>query len=216
MPILYSTPLSANGRKPMAVALHLGLSLEVNSVNVYRGDGRAAWYRKLNPWGKVPTLVDGDCVLWESNAIMFYLSEVLGDFSLSSHDPRLRADILRWMFWEASHWQPVLVRTLSARVSHYLFPQELPDAGDVDWSEPETLSLLAALEDRLSSNDYLAGGALSLADFAVAAMTTYFDVCEFPEHKYAAIGGWLQRMNALPGWAATAVAPWRAASPEQS
>jgi glutathione S-transferase len=209
VPILYTTALSANGRKPIAVSLHLGLQLDVQSVNVYRGEGNADWYRKLNPWGKVPTLVDGDFCLWESNAIMFYLSEALGNCTLSSRDPKQRADISRWMFWEASRWQPLLTDLLSDIVTHHLFPERVPLPAPVNWNRPDVVSLLHVLEKTLTTQDYLSSGTLTLADFAVAGMSTYFEVALFPKRKYPAFDGWLQRMNALPSWAATAVPPWR-------
>src|SRR5262245_28227043 len=54
---LYTTLLSANGRKPAAVAHHLDLKLDVRSVNVYAGEGRAPEYLRVNPFGKIPSLV---------------------------------------------------------------------------------------------------------------------------------------------------------------
>ena len=57
MPTLYTTAVSANGRKALAVARHLSVDIEVRSVNVYRGEGQADWYLRVNPRGKVPTLV---------------------------------------------------------------------------------------------------------------------------------------------------------------
>ncbi len=72
-------------------------------MNVYRGEGRAPEFLAKNPWGKVPTLVDGDFVLWESNAILLYASEAHGEDRLWSREPRERADISRWVFWESAH-----------------------------------------------------------------------------------------------------------------
>src|SRR6185369_7911270 len=118
---LYATPISANGRKVLAAARHLRVPVHVSLVNVYKGDGQIASYRAINPSGRIPTLVDGDFVLWESNAILVYLSECCGDFDLSSRNHQRRADILRWMFWESSHWQPALSRFLAPTVRQILF-----------------------------------------------------------------------------------------------
>lgn len=85
---LYTTPLSANGRKVLAVSHHLGLDPTVELIDVYKGEGRRPAYLALNPWGKIPTLVDDDFTLWESNAILQYLSEAYGDFKLSSRAPQ--------------------------------------------------------------------------------------------------------------------------------
>jgi|SRR5271157_435630 len=88
MVALYTTPLSANGRKVLAVSHHLGLAPEIRLVNVYRGEGRSAKYLAINPSGKIPTLVDGEFTLYESNAILQYLSEAHGEYRLWSREPR--------------------------------------------------------------------------------------------------------------------------------
>src|SRR4051812_35031274 len=99
---LYATPLSANGRKVLAVCHHLGIEPEIIVTNVYQGEGRAPEYLAINPSGKIPTLIDGDFTLSESNAILQCLSEAHGDFQLWFREPRRRADVSRWLFWEAS------------------------------------------------------------------------------------------------------------------
>jgi glutathione S-transferase len=205
---LFTTALSANGRKPLAVARHLGLEVDVHSVNVYRGEGQAPQYRALNPWGKIPTLVDDDFVLWESNAILTYLSEAHGDFVLSSREPRRRGDILRWMFWESAHFQPVLTRLMTPRVAQVLFPEQGADAKLVPWDDRELATTLGVLEARLEPSPFLVGDELSIADFSIAGMTTYFSVAGFPHARFPAISAWIERLEQLPAWASTAVAPW--------
>lgn len=85
---LYTTPLSANGRKVVALSRHLGLDPEIVEVNVYAGMGRTPEFLGRNPWGKVPTLVDGDLTLWESNAILQYITEAHGGFRLHGRTSR--------------------------------------------------------------------------------------------------------------------------------
>ena len=72
---LYTTPLSANGRKMLALSRELGLRPQIRRVDVYRGEGRTPEYLAINPSGKIPTLVDGDLTLCESDAIGLYLCE---------------------------------------------------------------------------------------------------------------------------------------------
>jgi glutathione S-transferase len=205
---LHTTPISANGRKPLALAKHLGLPVRVELVNVYEGEGQTSAYRGLNPWGKIPTLVDGDFVLWESNAILFYLAESYADFALSSRDAKQRANILRWTFWEASHWQPALTPVLAPRVRQILFPDPSAAAVPTDWDNAEVVKLLRALEALLEAQDFMCGPALSIADFSIGGMTTYFRATEFPYARWPAVTAWLARMDAVPAWAGTAAAPW--------
>src|SRR6187551_3020266 len=170
---LYTTPISANGRKVLALVQHLALPVRLTTVNVYQGEGQTPTFRAINPSGKVPALVDGDFVLTESNAILAYLSECYGDFSLSSRSHARRADILRWMFWESSHWQPVLTRFLAPRVRQILFPTESTLRAETEWQHAELVTLLSQLEAALAERPFLCGE-MSIADFSIAGMTTYF------------------------------------------
>ena len=206
---LYTTPLSANGRKVLAVSHHLRLTPEIRTVNVYRGEGRTPEYLSINPWGKIPTVVDGDLTLWESNAILQYLAEAYGDFGLWSRDPKRRADIARWMFWESSHWQPTLVPILTDSVAHALFPEQGADApGEVRWGDPTVRAMLQVLDRHLSDRQFIVGDQVTLADFCVGAMMMYFRIARFPFDAFAGIGAWYARIEALDAWKATAAGPW--------
>jgi glutathione S-transferase len=205
---LYTTLLSANGRKPAALAHHLKLALDVRSVNVYAGEGRAAEYLTLNPFGKIPTLVDGDWVLWESNAILQYLWDAHGAAMLGPADARQRADVARWLFWESSHWQPTLIPLLSAFVATRLWPERGLAEAKVSWEDGSLRPLLRFLEQQLERSPFLAGPALTIADFSVAGMTMYFRSGEFPFERVPAFAAWCGRIEALEAWRATAVGPW--------
>jgi glutathione S-transferase len=208
---LYGTALSANGRKVLAVSRHLELDVDVRLVNVYRGEGRQAEYLAINPAGKIPALVDGDFTLFESNAILLYLSEAHGNFRLWSEDPKLRARIARWLFWESAHWQPTLAGLLSACVGHRLLPNLVPaPAAEPDWNAAALAPLMGVLDTTLSASSFLAGEELSIADFAVAGMTTYFAVAGFPFEKYPAFNDWYRRIDMLDAWRATREPLWAA------
>jgi glutathione S-transferase len=210
---LYTTPLSANGRKVLAVSHYLGLQPEVKLVNVYKGEGRTPEYLSINPWGKIPTLVDGELTLWESNAILLYLSEAHGGYRLWSQEPKQRADISRWLFWESAHWQPAfyVIPGLATLVGQRLgLPQAATSAPvTVDWGDERFQSLAKFLDAHLSGRAFLVGDALSLADFSVAGMMTYARPAGFPFDAFAHLGAWYARMESLPAWSATAVGPWR-------
>ena len=201
---LYSTTLSANGRKVLAVGRQLELDIDVRLVNVYRGEGRAPGYLAINPTGKIPTLVDEDLTLVESNAILQYLCEAHGDFRLWSREPKLRGRIARWLFWESAHWQPTLAPLLSPCVGHRLLPNLVPPpAAGPDWDADALSPLMAALGTALSASRFLVGDEITIADFAVAGMVTYFPVARFPFEKYPAFEAWYRRIEMLEAWRAT-------------
>jgi glutathione S-transferase len=208
---LYTTPLSANGRKVLAVSRELELDPEIRLVNVYKGEGRSPAFVAINPLGKIPALVEGDFTLWESNAILVYLSERHGDHRLYSRDPRERADILRWLFWESSLWQPALSALLAPTVGHRLLPSIVPaPASAPDWKTAALVPLLALLESQLATRAFLIGTTPTLADFSVAGMTTYFRHAAFPFAAHPRIRDWCDRLDALDSWRASADPLWGA------
>lgn len=206
---LYASPLSANGRKVMAACACLGLEPELREVNVYRGEGRSPVYLAVNPSGKIPALVDGSLMLTESNAILQYVSEAYGDCRLFSHDAKERAVISSWLFWESAHWQPALIKVLSAAVAHALFPERVPaPAAAPDWTNEELGRLLGRLEAHLAGRTFLVSAELSIADLSVAGMTTYFRAGGFPYDVYPNVAAWCDRLDSIDGWRSTAAPPW--------
>lgn len=208
MVTLYSTPLSANGRKALAVSLQLGLDPKVVVVNVYKGEGRASDYLTVNPQGKVPSLVDGSLMLWESNAILQYLAEAYGGYKLWSQDPKRRADLSRWLFWESSHWQPTLSNVMRPVVAQKLHLAPASPKARADWSDAAFQSLAELLDIQLSDRPFIGGVELTIADFSIAGMMTYARASDFPFDVYPNIGKWYARIEALPAWQQTATKPW--------
>jgi glutathione S-transferase len=206
---LYSTPLSANGRKALAVARHLGLEPRIELVNVYRGEGRTPEFLAIHPAGKVPVLVDGDFVLTESNAILQYLSEAHGEHRLWSREPRRRADIARWLFWEASQWQPAFVPVLSGFVGRLLVPQlaHTPEQ-PVNWDDAAFQAVVGRLDAHLHGREFVAGAGLTIADFSLAGMAMFLRPAGFPFELFPALDAWYARIEAIPAWRATAAGPW--------
>jgi len=75
---LYSFARSPNPLKVRIALLELGVPVDLEEVDLFRGEHRSEAFRAVNPHGKVPVLVDGDVVLPESNAILGYLGKTHG------------------------------------------------------------------------------------------------------------------------------------------
>ena len=206
---IYATPLSANGRKVLAVCRQLELNPEIHEVNVYRGEGRNPAYLAINPSGKIPTLVDGEFILSESNAILVYLAEAHGGDRLWSREAKQRGRIAQWLYWEAAHWQPALIAFLSEVVGHRLLPERVPRPRHApDWSSALVQPILKTLETALGCAAFLAGPAATIADFSVAGMTTYFKAAAFPFQRFPKISRWYDRIEALESWRETLSPVW--------
>jgi glutathione S-transferase len=209
---LYGFPPSPNTWKVRAVAAHIGLPLELELVDLAKGQQRTPEYLALNPTGRTPTLVDGDFKLWESNAILQYLGDCKST-SLSPNDARARADIARWLSWQLVHWgreacQPLTFERFVKKILNLGAPDENAIAKGMEAFDREA----GMLDAHLAKRPYLTGSELTLADFAVAAPLFYAKQAEMPLEQYARVRDWFARVSALPAWPDTAPAPPAAAA----
>jgi glutathione S-transferase len=199
---LYAFPPSPNTWKVRAVAAQLGIPLELEFVDLTKP--RTADYLALNPTGRVPTLVDGDFVLGESNAIMQYLASRTSN-ALWPNDARTRADIMRWQSWQLAHWskegcEPLIFQRLVKKLLNLGPPDEAILAKGTEAFNREA----TVLNKHLAKHSCLVGNAVTLADFSVAAPLFYAKEAELPVAPYAHLQDWFARISALPAWRDTA------------
>ena len=181
---LYTNLFSPNARKVHAVANELGIELETHTVDLRAGEQRTPEYLALNPNGKVPTLVDGDTVVWESNAIICYLAGQ-GDTELWPKSAK-RYDILRWMFWESNH----LSNTLNRLFGQKFFSGGNPDQVIIERATKDFRKYAEVLDANLANNAYVTGDTLTLADFAVGVAFGYIGPLELPVEGLGNIHRW--------------------------
>ena len=181
---LYTNLFSPNARKVHAVASELGIELETQTLDLRAGEQRTPEYLALNPNGKVPTLVDGDTVLWESNAIMCYLAGK-GDTELWPKSAK-RYDILRWMFWESNHLTSALNRLFFQK----FFNRDNPDQGVIDRATKDFRKYAEVLDAQLVNNAHVTGDTLTLADFAIGVSFGYIQPLELPVEGLDNIHRW--------------------------
>ncbi|TMJ79472.1 MAG: glutathione S-transferase family protein [Alphaproteobacteria bacterium] len=103
---LYVFPPSPRAFKVMALANHLGIEPTLHMLDLIKGEQKSPQYAALNPNMRMPTLKDGDYVLWESNAILQYLAAKRPQSGLLPTDEKARLDVTRWQFWDLAHWDP--------------------------------------------------------------------------------------------------------------
>lgn len=120
-------------------------------------------YLSLNPSGKVPTLVDGETVVWESNTILRYLCNKLsGGAALYPSDPAARSHIERWMDWQlASLNAPYLGVFREAK------KKEEERAASFAADAKELIAQLELLEKGTAGRPWLAGANFSIADICL-------------------------------------------------
>ena len=191
---LYDFAFSPNCRKVRALAYELDIPLEPVHVNLVKGESRAPAFLVLNANGRVPVLVDDDFVLSESTAIMRYLSAKRGD-ALVPTTLRGRADVDRWLAWQLQHLAPAMSKVAFERIVKKLTLQGAPDEAAIAAGSAEFEKLTSVLDAALKERDYVAG-ALSLADFALAAHYSLASMCGLDIAPHTHVQAWLARMLA--------------------
>ena len=190
---LYEFPSSPHCLKVRAVAYELGVELELVAVDILRGASRSSAFAALNPNRLVPVLVDGDFVLWESNAILTYLASTHWSPALISADPRARADVDRWLHWQSAHLGPAI-----AKVTFECFLKPLAGQAPIDRAGAARAACdfeayCRVLEASLRDKEYVATR-LSVADFALACHLNSAAMVGLGVQTFPRTEAWLGRM----------------------
>jgi glutathione S-transferase len=196
--VLHEDPISGNCYKIRLVAALLGLPLQRRAYDITQGETRTpAFLAQVNANGRIPVLeIDGK-MLPESNAACWFLAE--GSAMLPG-DRFARADVLRWLLWEQYNHEPHIA-TLRFWLRH-LGPDALTELQrlQVPAKRAGGEAALALLEGELSERDWLVGSSVTIADIALYAYTHVAGDAGFVLDDYPAVGRWLARIAALPGY----------------
>ena len=191
---IYGRPNSSNVRKV------LWLCEEIGQTSYERLDyGRgfkpidSPEYVSLNPNRVVPTLVDGDLVLWESNAILRYLATKHGPDDIYPADPLARARVEMWLDWQLTTLITGvrnLFQGLHVKDPAYTAPEQLEAAGQL------TSNSMEILDANLSATGaYVAGDRLTIADCAVAMFVHRWYVLPIERQEFKALEAYYERLK---------------------
>lgn len=148
-------------------------------------------YLAMNPTKKVPTLVDGELSIWESNTILRYLATQAGS-ALYPTAPAARTYVERWMDWGLAQLNAV-----------YLGGFKDAKKAEADRA-PDTVSNLVAelkiLEANLAKQAYVAGADFTLADIALGPIVRRCVAFPFGMPAFPAIAAWLAKLDARPAF----------------
>jgi len=149
---------------PMKVALlleELGLKYEAVPVDTRKGDQFSADYLKVNPNAKVPSIVDGDVRVFDSNAILLYLADREKRFVPLDPASKARGEMLSWLMFIASGIGP-----FSGQSVHFRHAAPEPKDYALNRYDFEAHRHWKLLEDRLAASHYLLGDDYSIVDMA--------------------------------------------------
>jgi glutathione S-transferase len=200
---LYVFPPSPRAFKVMAIANHLGLEVTLRQVDLLKGEQRAPEYVALNPNMRMPTLKDGDTVLWEANAIAQYLASKKPQSGLLPTAEVDRLDVTRWQFWDLAHWDAACSVFIFEHLVKPALQMGTPDAAALAKGAESFHRVAKVLDGHLKGKKYVMGDALTIADFCLGAPLNLAEVASFPLEPYNEIKRWYGTLRALPAWQKT-------------
>lgn len=187
------TSATPNGWKVSILLEELGVPYQLHAISLSKQEQKTPEYLKLNPNGRIPTIVDrdeGNFAVFESGAILIYLAEKYGRFM--PKDVKGRSEVIQWVMFQMGGIGPMQGQ---ANVFFRYAPEKIPYA--IERYQTETKRLYRVLESRLEGREYLCGE-YSIADIANWSwVSLHFwagvDIDDLPNLK-----AWLERIRARP------------------
>jgi GST-like protein len=149
---------------PTKIALFLeeaGMPYEPIAVDTRKGDQHKPEFLGVNPNAKVPAIVDGDAVVFDSSAILLYLAEKTGKF-LPAKTDKARGELLSWMFFVSSGVGPYSGQSVHFRA---YAPEKLPYA--INRYAYEAQRHFGIIDERLGRNKYMLGDSYTIVDMNI-------------------------------------------------
>ena len=193
-------------RRVLALAKHLGIEADFIEVDLMAGGLKSPAFAALNPNKKAPVLVDGTLVLWESSAIMTYLCNKAGSDMWPARNAAEQVDVLRWLSWNDCHWSPSVGPFYFEHVVRATFGLGPPDREALKPKVEDLKKYATVLDGHLASRTHVACARLTIADFQLGSMATYWRESEMPLEAFPNIVRWIDGLMRIPAWAE----PWPA------
>lgn len=195
MKLYYGNP-SGNSYKVQILLALLKVPHEIVMLDLKTRQHKAPDFLKLNPRGEVPTLHDGNTVVWDSAAILAYIARKHGGDQWLPSEAGAMAQVLQWVALAGNEIQYGLQYARRGVVMGRW------TAGTLEQGQALGRIALDALETRLASSDWLALGRPTIADVACFPYVETAPEAKVALEPYPGVIKWLQRCQALPGWPA--------------
>jgi glutathione S-transferase len=198
--VFYYAPYSSAVRVHWAIE-ELGIPYEGIKMDFKAGDTRKPDFLKINPNGKVPTLVDDGAPYFESVAINIHLGEKYGVAKglWPASGTRAHGLAMSWITWAGVSLLSAATRVL-INVSPEI-PEERKNAKEAEVARKEFEDLLGLLDAHLASSPYLAGDTFTIADAHIAADMWWYRMVIVPDlGRWPNLNGWVSRCMERPAF----------------
>ncbi len=190
---LHYHPFSTYSRRVTMAMIEKQIPYESVIVDMAAREHRAPSYLALNPYGRVPTLVDGDFVLYESTAILNYLEATYPSPALLPADTRGRA--------QADAAMKLCDLQMSRQTGTIIFPKrfmpkERWDLAAIGQAKTEIEKHLAIVEAQLGAREFLVGDRYTLADLCYTPFLQFLPLMEISAPP--AVAAWSERLLSRP------------------
>jgi len=186
---LYTAP-TPNGWKVSIALEEMGIPYEVRVIDFATNEQKADWYVKLNPNGRIPTLIDDGFALFESGAILIYLAEKTGRFL--PRDTQTKSRVIQWLMFQMSAVGPMMGQ---ANVFLRYFPEKIQPA--IDRYQREVTRLFGVLDRQLASHEFVVGD-YSIADMALWPWVSGYEWSGVSVEEFSNLQRWLAKVGERP------------------
>lgn len=196
---LWGRDTSSNVQKVRWALAELGLDYDHIPLGGRHGGNGDADYLAMNPNGLVPTLRDGDVVVWESHAILRYLAASYGVGTLWPDLPHERASVDQWTDWTATTFQPAWIEVFWTLVRT---PPDQRDSARIAKAIASTEKCLVLMDRQLAKTPFLAGEQLTYADLAAGVAMYRWTTMAVERQPQPHVEAWHQRLRERPAFRA--------------
>ncbi|HEY0722135.1 MAG TPA: glutathione S-transferase family protein [Gammaproteobacteria bacterium] len=189
---LYDMDRSGNCYKVRLLLSMLGLDYQKINIDTLAGETLTSEFKRLNPRGQIPVLLDGETVIWDSMAILVYLARRYDNVQWLPVDALGEARVMQWLAVSENELLYGLARARAAL--------RLQRPFDPERCRADARPGLEAMEHQLAGQPWLAAPHPTIADLACYPYVALADEAELSLEPYPAVQAWLGRVAALPGW----------------
>jgi glutathione S-transferase len=192
---LYGNPVS-RAMRCLWMLEEIGEPYQLIAKSTRADDLQTAEYRRLNPNARIPTLVDGEVVLWESMAINIYLAQKYQG-PMQSGSPEMLGLAAQWSFWAMLELEELLLDLMNHRA---VLPEYGRDPPHGERCELLLQKPLRVLNDSLAERPFLAGESFTLADLNVASILVWGKMARLDLSAHSNVARWLNICLARPAY----------------
>ncbi len=192
---IWGRKTSSNVQKVLWCCGELGVPFERIDIGGEFGKNRERPYLDLNPNGVVPTIEDGDFVLWESNSIVRYLVNKYEGGKLVPRTPEGRGDANRWMDWQLTTMNATMVPVFFGMVRT---PEDQRDMAAIEKAVKEAGARWEIVERHLEGRNYLAGESFSIGDVPLGIWAYRWFAMAIDRPRLPNVEAWYGRLRERP------------------